>query len=142
MSAAKRTHGHTTQVGGRGGKVRKSLTYQSWSAMNDRCLMERHRWFHAYGGRGITVCDRWRRGQPNAFANFLEDMGERPAKDMTLDRINVNGNYELLGPDGQKQCKWANKHDQRINQRPRNKDCAEAPLAVDSGPVEEFPGVD
>jgi hypothetical protein len=111
------THGHTKQIGGRGGKVWKSLTYQSWSAMNDRCLNQSHKWFDAYGGRGITVCDRWRRGQPNAFANFLADLGERPEKDLTLDRIDVNGNYEHRTSDGRLQCRWATKSEQRINQR-------------------------
>jgi hypothetical protein len=111
------THGHTRQIGGRGGKVWKSLTYQSWSSMNDRCYGERHKWFDAYGGRGITVCTRWRRGEPDAFANFLADMGERPSKELTLDRIDVNGNYELHKPDGKLQCKWATKSEQRINQR-------------------------
>jgi len=104
-------HGHTKQIGGRGGKVIKSLTYQSWSSMNDRCLNESHKWFHAYGERGITICDRWRRGNPNAFANFLADMGERPAKDMTLDRKDVNGNYEKGN------CQWADKSTQRNNVR-------------------------
>lgn len=109
-----RKHGHT---GMRAGRVWKSLTYHSWEAMNDRCYSGRHKWFDAYGGRGITVCERWRRGEPNAFVNFLADMGERPSKPMTLDRIDVDGNYELHKADGTLQCRWATKSEQRINQR-------------------------
>ena len=79
--------------------------------MNERCLNENHKWYHAYGERGITICDRWRRGQPNAFTNFLADMGERPSKEITLDREDVNGNYEKGN------CRWANKSTQRTNVR-------------------------
>lgn len=113
------SHGHCQRVNG---KKRKSPTYQSWSSMNDRCYMDGHRWHHAYGGRGITVCERWRRGQPGAFANFLADMGERPAKNMTLDRVDVDGNYELHKADGKLQCRWSNKSVQRMNQRSQNAD--------------------
>lgn len=105
-------HGHARRVNG---KVHKSLTYQSWSSMNDRCYIETHRWFYLYGGEGVEVCERWRRGTPNAFANFLADMGERPNKDMTLDRYpnTVTKNY---APGN---CRWADKATQRANQRPR-----------------------
>lgn len=103
------THGHTRR--GPDGKVHKSMTYQSWSSMNDRCYMESHKWFHLYGKAGITVCERWRRGTRNAFAHFLADMGERPSKDMTLDRWpNVKGNYE---PGN---AQWSSKADQRAHQ--------------------------
>lgn len=106
-------HGHACRVNG---KVKKSLTYQSWTCMNDRCYLEGHKWYARYGGRGITVCERWRRGTPDAFANFLAEMGERPTKDMTLDRIDSDGPYELHKADGTLQCKWSDKIEQRANQ--------------------------
>jgi hypothetical protein len=62
--------------------------YRSWKDMRGRCNNPNSDDFKDYGGRGITVCERW-----NDFAAFLTDMGKRPAGS-TLDRINVNGNYE------------------------------------------------
>lgn len=103
MAAA---HGHTRKVNG---KVVKSPTYQSWSSMNDRCYRVGHKWYRQYGGRGIEVCEQWRRGTPNAFANFLKDMGERPSKSLTLDRIEADGPY---CPGN---CRWATKSLQRTN---------------------------
>lgn len=67
-----------------------------------------HKWYHRYGGLGIRVCDDWQ--GPGGFANFLADVGERPSKEMTLDRIKVTGNYEKGN------CKWATKKEQRANQ--------------------------
>lgn len=103
-------HGHTRRVNG---KVSKSLTYTSWKAMNDRCYLTAHRYYKDYGGRGIEVCERWRRGQPNAFKNFLEDMGERPSKEITLDREKSHLGYF------KENCRWATKSLQSKNQRPR-----------------------
>src|SRR5690606_25089373 len=64
--------------------------------------------YENYGGRGISVCDRW----VESFENFLEDMGECPVG-LTLERIDVNGNYEPSN------CKWENRANQNYNQRKR-----------------------
>lgn len=64
-------------------------TYESWSAMMDRCFRKKHMAYPKYGGAGITVCEKWRN-----FTGFYEDVGERP-EGMTLDRFpNKTGNYE------------------------------------------------
>src|SRR5579859_1641179 len=108
-----KTHGHTKSVKNAKGvtKVIKSLTYQSWSTMNERCYNPRHKWYHLYGGRGIEVCERWRSGTPSAFINFLADMGERPAKEITLDRKDGNLGYYKGN------CQWADKVAQAANRR-------------------------
>lgn len=93
------SHGH--HVGGR-----PSRTYHSWLAMKKRCHYPAHPAFPIYGGRGVTVCSRWR----DSFEHFLADMGERP-DGRTLDRIDPYGNYE---PGN---CRWATPVEQRANQR-------------------------
>lgn len=82
--------------------------YSVWSGMIGRCENSKSANWSLYGGRGITVCARWR----ESFANFLEDMGERP-EGKTLDRIDNDGNYE---PDN---CRWATAAEQRFNQGAR-----------------------
>ena len=94
-------HGHNSKLHGR------SPTYNSWRGMIGRCLSPNHVSFERYGGRGITVCPRWRE-----FANFLAGMGERP-EGMTLERKDNNGNYE---PGN---CMWATLKQQSANQRRR-----------------------
>lgn len=73
---------------GHGAPGNNSRTYVSWQAMLKRCFNRTHCKFPKYGGRGITVCDRWL-----DFRNFLTDMGERPSKNHTIDRINNDGNF-------------------------------------------------
>lgn len=92
-----KTHGHTA------GK--QSPTYKIWHNMKDRCLNSNNTFFHCYGGRGITVCERWMR-----FENFLADMGERP-EGLSIGRIDNNGNYE---PGN---CRWETAEQQSNNTR-------------------------
>lgn len=80
--------------------------YNSWSNMLARCNNPNNDRFADYGGRGISVCERW-----YSFAAFIADMGRRPVDSPTLERINVNGNYEPSN------CCWASWRDQRMNQR-------------------------
>ena len=94
------THGHS--------KNRKpSKVYSIWDAMRQRCSNPKTINFKYYGGRGITVCDRW-----HVFENFLADMGE-PLQGLSLDRIDNNGNYE---PGN---CRWTTRLIQNRNKRQR-----------------------
>lgn len=79
--------------------------YSVWYEMKRRCLNPKSSNYHNYGGRGITVCDRWMK-----FENFLEDMGPRP-EDTSLDRINNSLGYFPAN------CRWATIEEQSLNKR-------------------------
>lgn len=85
----------------------RSLTYQSWRCMRERCKYPSNASYKHYGAIGIKVCGRW----DESLANFIEDMGERPGKEYSIDRINPFGNYE---PGN---CRWATMKEQHRNRR-------------------------
>ena len=79
--------------------------YNTWANMRDRCNNANNEEYPNYGGRGIFVCGRWEN-----YQSFLSDMGRKP-RGTSLDRIDVNGNYEPSN------CRWADAHTQARNQR-------------------------
>jgi hypothetical protein len=85
----------------------RTAIYHAWVAMIERCDNPKNKAYKNYGGRGITVCERWR----ESVANFVADMGPRPSKRHTLDRINNDGNYEPTN------CRWATWDVQSRNKR-------------------------
>lgn len=101
ISAAQTTHGNA-----RPGRV--TTEYRSWQKMKRRCDAADDKDFHRYGGRGITICKRWRK-----FENFLKDMGRKPSRIHSIDRINNDGNYE---PGN---CRWATPKQQARNRGKR-----------------------
>lgn len=82
----------------------KTKVYTTWVDMKRRCFNKKTSRYHDYGGRGITVCDRWK----HSFENFFEDMGERP-EGLTLDRKDNDKNYY------KDNCRWATQKEQANN---------------------------
>src|SRR5690349_9817024 len=76
-----------------------------WANMIQRCTNRNHPHWKNYGGRGISVCDRWLN-----FENFYRDMGD-PPEELSIDRVNNDGNYELQN------CRWASRSEQQNNRR-------------------------
>jgi hypothetical protein len=84
-----------------------TVEYYAWANMKTRCYNPNYFLYFRYGGRGIKVCDEW----VKSFTKFLEDVGEKPTKDHSLDRIDNNGDYE---PNN---VRWATKKQQTDNRR-------------------------
>lgn len=105
LGGASRKHGESLHNrSGRG----STPEYSAWANMKSRCQNPNHRSYGDYGGRGITVCERWQ-----SFESFIADMGRRPNDFHSLDRIDNNGNYE---PGN---VRWATSQQQNANQRAR-----------------------
>ena len=85
----------------------RPLAFISYKSMKQRCLNPNQTVYRHYGGRGITICERWLL----SFENFFADMGERPSRKYSLDRIDPDGNYEPSN------CRWATQKEQVANQR-------------------------
>lgn len=102
-----RATGHTTDrlVASLPSRTTNSPLYNAWEGMKQRCHNPRNPRFPRYGGRGISVCERWR----NSFAAFAEDMGPKPTPKHSVDRINNDGNYEPSN------CRWATSREQYDN---------------------------
>lgn len=85
----------------------KSKTYNSWASMIQRCTNKNNAEYKHYGARGILVCSRWL----NSFEDFLQDMGKHPGHNLSLGRINNEGNYEPGNVE------WQTNHQQSRNKR-------------------------
>jgi hypothetical protein len=91
-----RTHGMT-----------ETTEYKAWCGIKRRCLNINDKRYPEYGGRGIKICDAW----ANSFEQFYKDMGERPSGSYSIERVNVNGNYEPSN------CVWIHNAEQSKNRR-------------------------
>lgn len=97
---AKEVHGHD-RIG------KRTPTYIAWQSMKKRCNNPKQQFYPDYGGRGIRICAAWN----DSFGAFLHDMGERPTANHSLERLDVNKDYEPTN------CVWATDHEQSRNRR-------------------------
>lgn len=93
-------HGHCLTT-------KRTKEWRCWAKMRERCNNPAASCYKNYGGRGISVCERWM----NSYPMFFQDMGYAPSPKHTLDRINNDGNYEPSN------CRWSNRYEQMRNTR-------------------------
>lgn len=99
--------GATSKKHGHARTYHQTPTYRTWSHIIARCEKPSATEYRNYGGRGIRICDRWRK----SFPAFLEDMGQKPSRRHSIDRVDPNGHYE---PGN---CRWATAKEQQRNRR-------------------------
>lgn len=100
--------------------LRQAPEYENWHNMKQRCLNPNFPGYHNYGGRGITICQRW----IESFINFYNDMGKRPTPEHSVERIDNNRGYY---PDN---CKWGTKLEQIVNRRLKPNTCGYRGVSV------------
>jgi len=102
----------TLKVSSPGNDIKNNPLYTIWADIRTRCTNANRPCYKNYGGRGIKMCPTWQ--GPGGFLKFAADVGERPSKDYSIDRIDNNGHYE---PGN---IKWSTRHEQTANQRTNN----------------------
>lgn len=103
---------------------RHTQEYNSWRAMKERCYNPKSKSFENYGGRGIGMCSEWR----ESFQNFYNDMGAKPSSAHSIDRKDINGDYN---PDN---CKWSTRTEQSRNRRVQcNNETGERGVGINHG---------
>jgi len=84
----------------------RTKKHRTWQNIKTRCLNKSRKYYKHYGGRGITICEKWLN-----FEGFDEDMPDPPGEEYQIERINNNGNYEKSN------CKWATRKEESRNKR-------------------------
>lgn len=90
-----------------GESLNKTTEYRTWKLIKYRCSNINDKKYSHYGGRGVTMCKEWM----ESFETFLKDMGRKPCHNYSIERIDVNGNYD------KNNCKWATNYEQNRNKR-------------------------
>lgn len=106
-------NGVLNRTHGQGHPKARTSEYRTWEGLQQRCCNPSYHSFANYGGRGITVCDRWRNGEGGIgpFECFIADMGMKPSALHSIDRVDVDGHYS---PEN---CRWATPKQQSRNRR-------------------------